>query len=123
MEKYKESGREEDELITYTWDKFMKTGDETWPARLPMTKSAVRAMDTITLFLGSEEGGGLPIDSFYVAGGSKRGWTTWTTAAVDPRVIAISPIVSTCSISKIVRALLLRLWPLAEAVGNYERWV
>ena len=30
---------------------------------------------------------------FIVAGGSKRGWTTWTTAAVDPRVIAIIPVV------------------------------
>jgi len=28
-----------------------------------------------------------------VAGASKRGWTTWTTGAVDPRVIAIVPIV------------------------------
>lgn len=28
-----------------------------------------------------------------VAGGSKRGWTTWTTAAVDKRVFAAIPIV------------------------------
>src|SRR5262245_49064834 len=34
--------RTEDEFIAYTWDKFLKTGDETWPARLPMTKAAVR---------------------------------------------------------------------------------
>jgi PhoPQ-activated pathogenicity-related protein len=33
------------------------------------------------------------VDRFFVAGGSKRGWTTWTTAAVDNRVIAIAPIV------------------------------
>ena len=36
--------RTEDEMIAYTWDKFLRTGDELWPARLPMTKSAVRAM-------------------------------------------------------------------------------
>jgi PhoPQ-activated pathogenicity-related protein len=85
--------RSEDEIIAYTWDKFLRTGDDKWPARLPMTKSAVRAMDTITSFCALPAGGRLRVDSFVVAGGSKRGWTTWTTAAVDPRVVAIAPIV------------------------------
>jgi PhoPQ-activated pathogenicity-related protein len=85
--------RTEDSLIAYTWDKFLRTGDELWPARLPMTKAAVRAMDTITAFCSSEAGGKVTVDKFFVAGGSKRGWTTWTTAAVDNRVIAIAPIV------------------------------
>lgn len=85
--------RTEDSLIAYTWDKYLRTGDERWPARLPMTKSAVRAMDTVTTFCASPAGGKLKIDSFVVAGGSKRGWTTWTTAAVDKRVVAIIPIV------------------------------
>jgi PhoPQ-activated pathogenicity-related protein len=83
--------RTEDAIIAYTWDKFIKTGDETWPLRLPMTKSAVRAMDVVTAFCGSAEQGGLRVDKFVVAGGSKRGWTTWTTAAVDDRVTAILP--------------------------------
>ena len=86
-------GRSEDSLIAYTWDKFLRTGDAKWPARLPMTKAAVRAMDTVTAFAASAEGGKVSIDGFVVAGGSKRGWTTWTTAAVDPRVVAIVPIV------------------------------
>jgi PhoPQ-activated pathogenicity-related protein len=85
--------RVEDDLIAYTWDKFLRTGDERWPARLPMTKSAVRAMDAVISFCASPDGGGIKIDGFVVAGGSKRGWTTWTTAAVDPRVVAIVPIV------------------------------
>ena len=85
--------RSEDALIAYSWDKFLRTGDEKWPARLPMTKSAVRAMDTVTAFCGSAGGGNLQVDSFVVAGGSKRGWTTWTTAIVDHRVVAIIPIV------------------------------
>lgn len=85
--------RNEDDLIGYTWDKFMTTGDETWPARLPMVKSAVRAMDTVTALLAGKDGGGIKVDKFVVTGGSKRGWTTWCTAAVDPRVVAIVPIV------------------------------
>ena len=86
-------GRKEDSLIAYTWDKFLRTGDPKWPARLPMTKAAVRAMDTVTAFCASPEGGNVKVDGFVVAGGSKRGWTTWTTAAVDKRVVAIVPIV------------------------------
>ncbi len=86
-------GRVEDSLIAYTWDKFLRTGDSKWPARLPMTKAAVRAMDTVTSFCSSPEGGKTRVDKFVVAGGSKRGWTTWTTAAVDQRVVAIVPVV------------------------------
>jgi PhoPQ-activated pathogenicity-related protein len=84
------SSRTEDSLITYTWDKYLRTGDPKWPARLPMTKAAVRAMDTVTSFCATN-GGGLNIDKFVVSGGSKRGWTSWTTAAVDRRVAAIIP--------------------------------
>jgi len=85
--------RTEDEMIAYTWDKYLKTGDDSWPARLPMTKAAVRAMDTVTNFMKSDAGGKVNVDGFVVTGGSKRGWTTWTTAAVDKRVIGIIPIV------------------------------
>ena len=85
--------RSEDDFIAYTWNKFLRSGDERWPARLPMTKSAVRAMDTVTAFAASSDGGGLKVTRFVVSGASKRGWTTWTTAAVDRRVIAIVPAV------------------------------
>ena len=83
----------EDALIAYTWDKYLRTQDEKWPARLPMTKAAVRAMDTITAVCASDAGGQVSVREFVVAGGSKRGWTTWTTAAVDKRVRGIFPIV------------------------------
>jgi len=85
--------RHEDSFIAYTWDKYLRTGDETWPARLPMTKAAVRAMDTVVDFTRSDVFGGMKLSAFVVAGASKRGWTTWTTAAVDKRVIGIIPIV------------------------------
>lgn len=85
--------RTEDSIIAYTWDKFFKTGDEKWPLRLPMTKSAVRAMDTVTDFMATDIAGAWGVNKFVVAGGSKRGWTTWTTAIVDSRVVAIMPIV------------------------------
>ncbi|MCA9039964.1 MAG: PhoPQ-activated pathogenicity-related family protein [Planctomycetaceae bacterium] len=85
--------RTEDEIVAYTWDQYIKTGDETWPLFNPMVKSAVRAMDTITAFLASEAGGGHQVDQFVLSGASKRGWTTWLTGAVDNRVVGIIPIV------------------------------
>ena len=92
---FPDDGRElsEDGIIAYTWDKYLRGGDDQWPLRLPMTKAAVRAMDTVTSFMASQQGGRITVDKFVVAGASKRGWTTWTTAAVDKRVVAIVPIV------------------------------
>jgi PhoPQ-activated pathogenicity-related protein len=85
--------RKEDDLIAYCHIKYMDTGDVGWLPRLPMVKSAVRAMDAVTEFLASAEGGKTAVKKFVVAGGSKRGWTTWLTGAVDPRVSAVVPIV------------------------------
>jgi PhoPQ-activated pathogenicity-related protein len=82
--------RSEDAIIAYTWDKYLRTGDDQWPLRLPMTKAAVRAMDTVVSHCAGEQ---VAVDGFVVAGGSKRGWTAWTTAAVDRRVVAIAPLV------------------------------
>lgn len=85
--------RTEDAIIAYTWRKFLQTGDSTWPLQLPMTRGAVRAMDAIQDMLHREEWGGFDIESFIVGGASKRGWTTWLTAAVDSRVSEAIPIV------------------------------
>ena len=83
--------RWEDAIIAYSWDKYLTTGEERWPLRMAMTKSAVAAMDTIQSVLLEEED--KEIKKFVVTGASKRGWTTWTTAGVDDRVEAIVPVV------------------------------
>jgi PhoPQ-activated pathogenicity-related protein len=85
--------RSEDETLAYGWKKYLETRDPKWIFRLPMTKAVVRAIDTVTAFSATSEGGSLKVERFVVTGGSKRGWTTWTTAAVDKRVVAIIPIV------------------------------
>jgi PhoPQ-activated pathogenicity-related protein len=116
-------GRKEDSLIAYTWDKFLRTGDTKWPARLPMTKAAVRAMDTVSAFCGSAEGGNTKVEGFVVAGGSKRGWTTWTTAAVDKRVVAIIPcVIDLLNVepSMLHHYAAYGFW--APAVGDYTRF-
>ncbi len=91
--------RSEDAIIAYSYDQYAKGYDEnrpdmTWPALLPMTRAAVRAMDSIQDFmLEDKPGQPIDIDNFVVTGASKRGWTTWLAAAADPRVSAAMPIV------------------------------
>jgi len=86
--------RYEDDLIAYGWKKFLEGGardeDASWLARLPMTRAVVKGMDVIQKITSDFN---ITIDKFVVAGASKRGWTAWTTAVVDNRVIAIIPIV------------------------------
>ena len=88
-----DKGRSEDDIIAYSRVKHFSTKDDTWLVRLAMVKSGVRAMDAMQEFLRSEAGGKIAIEHFVVEGGSKRGWTTWLVGAVDPRVVAIMPVV------------------------------
>ena len=113
--------RVEDALIAYGWDKHLRGGRDEWLARFPMTKSAVRAMDTITAFMAKPDSGSIEVERFVVAGGSKRGWTTWTTGAVDSRVEAMIPIV--IDMLNVVPSFEhhYRVYGFfAEAVGDYE---
>ena len=83
-------GLREDALVSYTFARFLETGDSTWPVLFPMVKGAVRAMDAISEFTARDLG--WAVDGFVVFGASKRGWTTWLAAAVDPRVKGLAPI-------------------------------
>ena len=84
-------GRREDEIIAYTYDKWLKGEGDDWPLLFPMAKSAVKAMDTVAAII--EDKHGDTVDAFMVTGASKRGWTTYLSAVVDDRIKAIAPIV------------------------------
>jgi PhoPQ-activated pathogenicity-related protein len=88
-----DKARTEDGIIAYQQAKFARTGDPLQLVRLPMVKSGTAAMTAVQQYLASDAGGKLKVDGFVVAGGSKRAWTTWLVGAVDPRVVAIIPIV------------------------------
>lgn len=79
----------EDDLVGYSWDKFLDTGDTTWPVHVPMTKSVIKAMDAISAIAPTL--GDYAVNDFVVTGYSKRGLVTWLAAAIDPRIKAIAP--------------------------------
>ncbi len=86
-------GLSEDALIAATFERFLDgQGQEAadWPLLLPMTKAAVRAMDALQEWTGAR---GVAARRFIVSGASKRGWTTYLTAAVDGRVAGLAPLV------------------------------
>lgn len=84
------NGKEEDDLQAYTFSKYIKTGDESWPLLFPMIKSVVAAMNAIQDIAARREKS--PVSKFVIAGHSKRGHTAWLAAAIDNRIAGIIPI-------------------------------
>lgn len=84
-------GLNEDQLLAESLERYSKTGDETWPIIFPMVKSVVKAMDCISEFLAQDAQ--LDCHQYVVTGASKRAWTTWFMPVIEPRVIAIVPMV------------------------------
>ena len=89
-----EEGVYEDALIAFGWLQFLEGGAnedlQPWLARFPMTRAVVRAMDVVQEICQSKH---QAVEEFFVCGASKRGWTTWTVAAVDDRVMGMAPVV------------------------------
>lgn len=82
----------EDALISFTFQKYMESGEADWPLLFPMTKAAVKTMDALEEY--TAEAWDQPIESWITSGASKRGWTTWFTGAVVPeRLEGIVPMV------------------------------
>ncbi len=95
--------RYEDDLIAYTFSKYLEEKDPNsdWPLLLPMTKSATQIMRAVEEW-SRPPAGDRPahpvITKWGVTGASKRGWTTWLVAAAEEKahpgkVLGIIPMV------------------------------
>jgi PhoPQ-activated pathogenicity-related protein len=114
--------RYEDDMIAHVQNKAMASKDDEWILRNAMVKSGVRAMDAVQAFMASPAGGRTRINNFVVAGGSKRGWTTWLVGAVDRRVVAIMPIViDVLNVNPVTRHHYEALGYFSPALGDYVR--
>lgn len=83
--------RYEDDLLAESWSVAATHQDPTWIIHLAMVKAAVMGMTATQEIVEQETD--TEVKDFVVTGASKRGWTTWLTAAVDDRVKGIMPVV------------------------------
>jgi PhoPQ-activated pathogenicity-related protein len=84
--------RREDALISYTFQRYLEEGDPDWPLLFPMTRAAVAAMEAVEALAATHWD--TELQGFVVTGASKRGWTSYLTAAAVPdKVLGLAPLV------------------------------
>lgn len=81
----------EDALIAHSFERYLATGDPSKVVLLPMVKSAKACIEAVQEATSEDRNGG--VTRFIVTGASKRGWTTYLLASVEPRVVGLAPMV------------------------------
>lgn len=79
--------KREDVLLSFSLDQYRRSADASWPLLFPMVASVVKGIDTLEQVLDERS---LQV---VLIGASKRGWTTYLTAALDSRIVAMVPAV------------------------------
>ncbi|MCX7941973.1 MAG: PhoPQ-activated pathogenicity-related family protein [Dictyoglomaceae bacterium] len=102
-------GYTEDNLMAYTFEKFMETEDSTWILLYPMVKTVSTSLTFLNEYFKNNN------ISFIVGGVSKRGWTGWLSAVCDKRIKAIVP--SSINLLNLEKHMELQI----EEFGNYSQ--
>lgn len=111
-------GLVEDGLIAHSFGEYVRTGDPAWPLLLPMVKAAAEAATAAERAVADRWG--LAVEGFVPAGASKRGWTTWLTSAVDPRVRGLVPmVIDMLSLERHLALQRASFGRLSEQLGDY----
>ena len=83
----------EDDLMAYSWKKFINSSNIPHIINFHMVKSIIQGMNCIDAFYTTHLNMSNCQPNYILVGASKRGSTIWLTSSVDTRVKAIIPIV------------------------------